>query len=135
MRGRVLVEEGPVRPPALVSRPSLKDTMLAALRYLLKTGQELLVSSEAGSEISGDSAISLLQPSTSYSLLPGDSFGLLELASGQSCQFDRITVTAGPCWILTVSSSNQNGIAWASKANALLQQRRRKHNRMLEDNT
>lgn len=127
------MEEGDVKPPASVSRPSVRDAMLSMLAAIRKEGQELLVSGKVGSENSGESAMSLLLPSTtSDSLFPGDLCGFLELASEQSCAFDRITATADPCWILTVSSNNEDEMVWASKANALLQHRRRKKDRMLD---
>lgn len=130
VRGRLLVEKGDAGTLDPVSRPSIKSAILAAPRQLFEASWLFLHRSELRHEDSCESAIPLL-PSTSHSLLAGDSFGFLELASGQK-GFDRVSVTAGPCWILEVDTSSKVGMAWAFQANALLQCHRKTEEIMLK---
>ena len=131
VRGRILAEKGDTATLDPVSRPSIKSAILAALRQLLKASQLLLQRSELRKEDSCESAIPLM-PSTSHSLLAGDSFGFLKLASGHK-GFDSISVTVGPCWILEVDTNSEGGMAWAFKANALLQCHRKNEDTMFKD--
>ncbi|KIJ65767.1 hypothetical protein HYDPIDRAFT_87501 [Hydnomerulius pinastri MD-312] len=124
VRGRVTVEQSvpnAIPRPTPITRPCLKASVIQNAHRATHLSKDLFTrgQSQAASSATDEETTCAI---TYRQLMPGDCFGISEYATGKS-EYNRVIVTASPCWIVEVPTSDEAAVTWAMRAAALLRER------------
>lgn len=138
VRGCVLYEnDAPSSDPPIL-RVSIKDTILTSVSRAQESTKAVVRRIlRRTSDTTGDDATAC--PSVGKideSLLPGDTFGFAEVTVGTRVSWsvsDRVVAARSTsCVLLEVDSANADGLAWATRAIALLREKKIREEKMLK---
>ncbi|KAF9814401.1 hypothetical protein IEO21_05135 [Rhodonia placenta] len=122
VRGCVLYEnDAPSSDPPIL-RVSIKDTILTSVSRAQESTKAVVRR--------------ILRRKIDESLLPGDTFGFAEVTVGTRVSWsvsDRVVAARSTsCVLLEVDSANADGLAWATRAIALLREKKIREEKMLK---
>ncbi|KIJ65769.1 hypothetical protein HYDPIDRAFT_27003 [Hydnomerulius pinastri MD-312] len=124
VRGKVTVEQSvpnAIPRPIPITRPCLKASVIQNAHRATHLSKDLFIRGQ--SQVASSATDEEMTCAITYrQLMPGDCFGISEYATGKS-EYNRVIVTAGPCWIVEVPTSDEAAVTWAMRAAALLRER------------